>query len=107
VSDKLLSLMLAQVSENKYLSQVFADMFDPEGCEIYVKPASDYVALGRPVNLYTVLESARRRNHIAIGYILAGQEKDASRQYGVHVNPPKSKVVTFSQADRIVVIAED
>jgi voltage-gated potassium channel Kch len=107
VSDKLLSLMLAQVSENKYLSQVFADMFDPEGSEIYVKPASDYVALGRPVNQYTVLEAARRRGHIAIGYVVGALEKDTGGRYGVHVNPAKSEVVTFTAADRIVVIAED
>src|SRR6185436_19311497 len=31
VSNKLTSLMLAQVSENKELSAVFADLFDPEG----------------------------------------------------------------------------
>ena len=107
VSDKLLSLMLAQVSENKHLSHVFADMFDPEGSEIYVKPASDYVVLGRPVNLYTVLESARRRGHVAIGYVLGAQVSSEGGRTGVNVNPPKSDVVTFTAADRIVVIAED
>ncbi|HET9495194.1 MAG TPA: potassium transporter TrkA [Chloroflexia bacterium] len=107
VSDKLLSLMLAQVSENKHLARVFSDMFDPEGSEIYVRPAADYVVLGRSVNLYTVLESARRHSHIAIGYIVGAQERDDRGHYGVHVNPPKSEVVTFTAADRIVIIAED
>ena len=107
VSDKLLSLMLAQVSENKHLSHVFTDMFDPEGSEIYVKPASDYVALGRPVNLYTVLEAARRRGHVAIGYVVGSQVSNEGGRAGVHVNAPKSEVVTFTAADRIVVIAED
>jgi voltage-gated potassium channel Kch len=107
VSDKLLSLMLAQVSENKHLSAVFADMFDPEGSEIYVKPASDYVVLGRPVNMYTVLEAARRHGQVAIGYVVGAQVDGAGDRSGVHVNPPKSEVVTFSQTDRVVVIAED
>ena len=44
VSDKLISLMLAQVSENKDLNAVFDDLFDPDGSEIYLKPAADYVA---------------------------------------------------------------
>jgi hypothetical protein len=60
VSDKLVSLMLAQISENKALGPVFADIFDPEGSEIYVKPAANYVASGEPVNFYTVVEAARR-----------------------------------------------
>ncbi len=107
VSDKLLSLMLSQISENKHLKQVFADLFDPEGSEIYVKPASDYVSLARPVSFYTVLESARRRGEIAIGYTIRAQETVAEKQYGVTVNPAKSKAITFTEADSIVVLAEE
>jgi hypothetical protein len=107
VSNKLTSLMLAQVSENKELNAVFADLFDPEGAEVYLKPAQDYVQLGRPVNFYTVVEAARRRGEIAIGYRREALGKDASQSYGVAVNPDKSKKVTFEAADRIIVIAED
>jgi hypothetical protein len=38
--------MLSQISENKLLGPVFADIFDPEGSEIYLKAAAEYVALG-------------------------------------------------------------
>ncbi len=107
VSNKLTSLMLAQVSENKELTEVFADLFDPEGAEVYLKPAKNYVALGRPVNFYTVVEAARRRGEIAIGYRLEALGKDASQAYGVVVNPKKSAKVTFAENDRIVVVAED
>jgi len=107
VSDKLLSLMLAQISENRHLKDVFADLFDPEGSEIYVKPACDYVTLGKPVSFYTVLEAARRRGEIAIGYTVRAYEKEAEKQFGVVVNPVKSKPVTFSEADSIVVLAEE
>jgi voltage-gated potassium channel Kch len=107
VSDKLISLMLAQVSENKQLNAVFADIFDPEGSEIYLKLASDYVRLGEPVNFYTVLEAARRRNEIAIGYRIKAQAADAAQAYGVVVNPDKSQEVTFAAWDRIIVVAEE
>ncbi|HEX8834878.1 MAG TPA: hypothetical protein VF719_11790, partial [Abditibacteriaceae bacterium] len=43
VSDKLISLLLAQVSENKDLNAVFSDLFDSAGSEIYLKAARDYV----------------------------------------------------------------
>ncbi|HXV42408.1 MAG TPA: potassium transporter TrkA, partial [Anaerolineae bacterium] len=59
VSDKLVSLLLAQISENKKLAAGFADRFDPDGCELYLKPAGDYVELGQPLNFYTVVEAAR------------------------------------------------
>ncbi|HEU0296214.1 MAG TPA: NAD-binding protein [Anaerolineales bacterium] len=107
VSEHLISLMMSQLSENAELFDVFTDIFDPEGAEIYLKPASDYVALGEPVNFYTVVEAARRRGETSIGYRLASEAKDASKAYGVHTNPKKSAQVTFGAADKVIVIAEE
>ncbi|MCX6551804.1 MAG: potassium transporter TrkA, partial [Acidobacteria bacterium] len=73
---------------------------------IYLKPAQDYVTTGVPMNFYTVVESARRKSQVAIGYRLAAHAGDASRAYGVVVNPDKSVAVTFGPDDRIVVLAE-
>ena len=62
VSDKLVSLLMAQISENKQLAAVFADLFDPEGCELYLKPAGDYVHVGRATQfLYRRRGSAAAR----------------------------------------------
>jgi Castor and Pollux, part of voltage-gated ion channel len=107
VSDKLVSLILSQVSENKALNAVFTDLFDPEGSEIYLKLAANYVHLSEPLNFYTVVEAARQRNEVAIGYRLASDSKDAKKAYGVVVNPTKSDTITFSEWDRIIVLAED
>ena len=107
VSDKLISLMLSQVSENKDLSAVFEDLFNPEGSEIYLKPAEYYIRLGEPLTFYTVLEAARRRGEVAIGYRLHADVNLREKTYGVTVNPRKSLQVTFSARDRIIVLAED
>jgi voltage-gated potassium channel Kch len=107
VSDKLVSQILSQVSENKRLSRVFDELFDPEGAEIYLKPAGDYVKLDAGINFYTVLESARRKGEVAIGYKLARYGNEASRTYGIVVNPDKSDMVTFAADDKIIVLAED
>jgi voltage-gated potassium channel Kch len=106
VGNRLVALLLTQVSENKELNAVFTDLLDPEGSEIYLKLASNYVALGTAVTFYTVVEAARRRGEIAIGYKIKALANDAARSYGVVVNPSKSERVTFAQWDRIVVIAE-
>ena len=106
VSDKLISLMLAQVSENKALNTVFADLFDPQGSEIYLKPASNYVRLGEPLNFYTVVDAARRRGEAAFGYRLKAKANDAQSAYGVVVNPDKSKPITFATGDTIIMLAE-
>ncbi|HEX2997965.1 MAG TPA: hypothetical protein VHP14_24285, partial [Anaerolineales bacterium] len=107
VSEHLISLMMSQLSENAELFDVFTDMFDPEGAEIYLKPVSNYVAAGQPVDFYTVVEAARRRGETTLGYRLLSEAKDAEKSYGVHTNPKKSEQVTFSPDDKIIVIAED
>jgi voltage-gated potassium channel Kch len=106
VSDKLVSLILSQVSENKALNAVFTDLFDPEGAEIYLKLASDYVRQGEPMSFYPVVAAARERGEVAIGYRLLRHANDASKSYGVVVNPPKSEQVTFAQWDRLIVLAD-
>jgi voltage-gated potassium channel Kch len=107
VSDRLVSLILSQVSENKALNAVFTDIFDPEGSEIYLKLAADYVGLDEPISFYTVVEAARQRNEVAIGYRLSRHADDAAKSYGVVVNPDKSAKITFSEWDRIIVLSED
>jgi len=107
VSEHLISLMMAQLSENAELMGVFIDIFDPEGAEIYLKPISDYVMTGQPVNFYTVTEAARRRGETALGYRLMSESHDSGKAYGVHTNPKKSEQVTFAPEDKIIVIAED
>lgn len=107
VSNKLTSLMLSQVSENKELNAVFTDVFDPDGSEIYLKPAGNYVELGLEVSFYTVVEAARRRGEVAIGYRQMAHAKDAARSYGVAVNPKKSARLAFTREDQVIVLAEE
>lgn len=107
VSDKLVSLLMSQVSENKYLMRVFEDLFDAEGSEIYIKPAKEYVKTNTPVNFYTVLESAATKNEVAIGYRIMAQSKNAMEGYGVYVNPKKSEFITLSDEDTVIVLSED
>lgn len=106
VSDKLISLLLSQVSENRELAAVFTELFSPAGSEIYLKPAGDYVEPGRPVDFYTVLESARRQGQIAIGYRLCSKAFDHDAAYGVKLNPRKSDRFALSPEDKVIVLAE-
>jgi len=107
VSEHLISLMMAQLSENAELFAVYTDLFDPQGSEIYLKPAGDYVETGKPVNFYTVVEAARRAGQVAFGYRLVREAGDAKKSYGVHTNPKKSELVTFTPEDKVIVLAEE
>jgi voltage-gated potassium channel Kch len=107
VSGKLVSLTMSQLAENPELRAVFDDLFDEEGSEIYLKPASDYVRLDEPVDFYTVLESARRRGEVAFGYRLMAHADDEARSYGVVLNPDKAEPVAFDVDDKVIVLAEE
>jgi voltage-gated potassium channel Kch len=107
VSDKLISLLMSQVSENKFLMRVFEDLFDADGSEIYIKPAKEYVKVGEPMNFYTILESAARKNEVAIGYRVIKEAKEANKGYGVYVNPRKSDMFTLTDKDMVIVLSED
>ena len=106
VSEHLISLMLAQLSENAELKDVFTDLFDPEGSEVYLKPIGDYVKTGEPITYYTVVEAAKRRGETAIGYRIMGESHDADKAYGVRTNPKKTEKVTFKPEDKLIVISE-
>lgn len=110
VSNKLISLMLAQCSENQYLSAIFDDLLDETGSEISMRPVEDYIEPGKPSNFYTVVESARRRGEVAFGYATrrnASATPDLRNMGGVLVNPVKDVSVDWQLGDRIIVLAED
>ena len=107
VSDHLASLMMCQVSENKELSTVFELLISPEGSELYLKPATDYVKPGVPLGFYTIVEAARRRGEVAVGYGLHSETTDPDASYGVHLNPDKSRRLVFSKTDTVIVLSEN
>jgi voltage-gated potassium channel Kch len=106
VSERLVSLLMAQVVESKAVNQVFRDLFNVEGSEIYLKPAELYVEPDCPVNFYTVVEAARRRNEVAVGYRVASQAHNPDATYGVVINPDKTGEVRYCAGDKVIVLAE-
>ncbi|MCB9223626.1 MAG: NAD-binding protein [Crocinitomicaceae bacterium] len=107
VSDKLISQLVSQVSETKELVNVFNDMFDADGSEVYLKPISNYVKTGVEMDFFTVLESAKRQGQTAVGYRIMSKQYDKNSSYGIVLNPVKTNKVTFSPGDKIIVFAED
>jgi voltage-gated potassium channel Kch len=107
VSDNLISLLMAQVSENPQLNEVYSGLFSAEGSEIYLRPAQWYVSLGTPVSFYTVAAGAARRGETAIGYREATPDGVGDGQAVIRMNPAKADERTYSEGDLIIVLAED
>ncbi|MBK7857615.1 MAG: NAD-binding protein [Archangiaceae bacterium] len=99
VSSEMTSMLLTQVSERRDLNTVFADLFDADGNEVYLKRAECYATLGEAITWLTVQKVARTRGEVAIGY-LKGQANPL-------INPPQAESLTFTADDRVIVIAEN
>ncbi len=90
VSDRLISLMLSQLSENEKLTEVFDELFNSEGSEVYLAPAENYVKLGTPLDFYTVSASASKQGETAIGFRIGSKARSAADGYGVIVRTRRS-----------------
>lgn len=107
ISDSLISLMVAQIAENRHLSTVFSELFSPNGAELYLRPVGDYVQVQTPMPFYTAVEAARRREETALGYRRASKSYDKSAQYGIRLNPRGTETVTLDENDRLIVLANE
>jgi len=113
VSEHLISLALAQISEHKGLGSVFNSLFDTQGAEIYLKPVTNYVKTGQPVNFFTVVVAALRQNETAIGYRINAQrnrvgdsDDNENMKYDIVINPDKRVALDFVDEDKIIVLSE-
>lgn len=99
VSAEMTSMLLAQVSERRELNAVFADLFDSDGNEIYLKRAACYAPLGATSPWLAVQLMARQRGEVAIGYLRMNSTPV--------INPPQSESLLLNDQDRIIVVSED
>lgn len=102
IGSNFASLILAQISENPKIMPLIDDFLDEDGSEMYMKPASNYVSIGVPVDSYILTESAARKGEIYLGY-----RHNGSTKTDVIVNPNKDETIVFGEYDQIVVISEN
>ena len=107
VGDNLISLLLSQLSENKILKKVYDELFRSEGSEIYLKPASRYITVGKDVDFYNIVANASELNETVIGYRISAQSEDSDSNFGVRINPNKSGRITLNEEDFVIVLSED
>lgn len=108
VSSRLVSMLLAQISEEPGMSAVYQSLFDEAGSEIYLKPASLYCDdLPRPLTFADLADLAQQRGEVCLGVKLKAREDRQDLNYGITLAPPKGSRWELSASDALVVLAED
>ncbi|MBN2113577.1 MAG: hypothetical protein JW785_05550 [Acidimicrobiia bacterium] len=108
VSSRLVSMLLAQISEEPRIHEVCQSLFDEEGSEIYLKPAWLYLDdLPQQVTFSDLIGLAQQRSEVCLGVKLKADEDRQDRNYGITLAPPKTSEWRLNAADALVVLAED
>ncbi|MEO0475269.1 MAG: hypothetical protein AAF085_04745 [Planctomycetota bacterium] len=108
VSNRLISMLLSQISEEQSINDVYDDIFEEDGSEIYLKPASLYFnELPAEYSFADMMAIAQRRKEVCIGIKIAALETAIDQNFGVTLIPEKNTTYNLKPDDRLIVVAED
>jgi voltage-gated potassium channel Kch/K+/H+ antiporter YhaU regulatory subunit KhtT len=104
VSQRLVSLLMTQLSESPHLSDVFTDLFDANGPSVSMH-AYERFTDSPSITFGELVAEARNWGGVVIGYRAdSAIGQPGCLADGLRVNPPKSEVINFTPGDIVVAI---
>ncbi len=108
ISNRLVSMIMAQISEGRDIKKVYDDIFQEDGSEIYLKPISLYFdRIPSSVTFADLMGIARQREEVCIGVKVAALESSTDDNHGVQLIPDKNARFSLAPADCLIVVSED
>jgi len=108
ISNKMVTMIFSQLSEEAAIKKVYDDIFEEEGSEIYLKPASLYFdSFPMEVTFADMMAIALKRNEICIGLRRIVDANKYESNFGIKLNPKKDSRFSLTPEDSFVVLAED
>ena len=111
VSNQFVSQIMAQVSEEPLALDVYDDLFQAEGSELYIKPANYYFSFDDRESITLpygeCAQAALLRKEVCLGVQLHADQKNRDKFFGVALIPDKDKKFTLTPQDGLITLAED
>jgi len=108
ISNKLITMILAQLSEDALIKTFYDDIFSEDGSEIYVKPATLYFDnFPQKISFADAIFCAQQRDEICLGIRKGDKCKSLKENFGVHLNPDKDLQLELQENDFLIVLSED
>lgn len=108
ISNRFVSTILAQISEEADIKKVYDDLFSEDGSEIYLKPAHLYFeVLPQEVTFADMMGIAQVREEVCIGVKITAWQQDLDKNFGVKLIPEKNSKWTLDRDDCLIVVSED
>ncbi len=111
VSNQFVSQIMAQVSEEPLALDVYDDLFQADGSELYIKPASYYFDFSEnksiTIKYGECVKAAQLRDEVILGVQLYADQKKKGAMFGINLIPNKSDEFTLHKEDGLIALAED
>ena len=111
VSNQFVSQIMAQVSEEPLALDVYDDLFQAEGSELYIKPASYYFEFNGEESITIpygeCVQAAQLRNEVILGVQLSSENKNKDKMFGITLIPDKNDKFMLTKNDGLIALAED
>jgi len=108
ISNKFVSKIYAQVSEDPDVLKAYDELFKEEGSEIYIKPINLFIKeLAPEITFGDLCAAAIKRNESCFGVRIQSEEMDEDKNYGIYINPPKDQKFKLTVEDFLITLAED
>lgn len=108
ISNRVISMLIAQMSEEARIKEVYDNLFKEDGSEIYLKPLSVYLEnIPEEMTFADCMALAQKREEVCLGVKIKALENTADQNFGVKLIPEKGAKYSFAPDDCLVVLSED
>lgn len=107
ISERLSSLLLTQIAQNRQLAVIFARLLAPDGGQLYCKPVRWFAEHPVSMSFSELTQLAARRGDCLIGCRVVAAAADPVGGFGVALNPGCEAQFVLQPDDQLIVVSRN